>query len=129
MWLSENMKKKEAFGFAEEAVVTVAETETAVLSDGEKRGVKTVYPGGFVWRPKRGDELLVMKDADGGSIAIGTVKDNISQTIEPGEAMVFTSAGYIHLKNSGEILLSGDLTVTGKINAVGGVFSNGTEIE
>lgn len=62
MWLSRGREEKAVEeAAAESGPVTLAGAETAVYLAGERRNVSLCTPGGYVWRPRVGQEVLVLK--------------------------------------------------------------------
>ena len=63
MWLSRKLSQHEMqdVASAQDGTVTVEGGELAVFSSGEKREVKTAAPGGYEWRPRKGENVLVVR--------------------------------------------------------------------
>ena len=61
MWLSRKLSQHEMqdVASAQDGTVTIEGGELAVFSSGEKREVKTAAPGGYEWRPRKGENVLV----------------------------------------------------------------------
>lgn len=108
MWLSKQRREAEVPLTAEETVRTVQAQTVGT----EQLLLYTVAPGGFAWRPKAGDQLVVLKD-----LAVGS-KTPCPIRLAPGECCLFTQGAYIHLTAEGEIALHGQLTLNGQ--AMGG---------
>lgn len=62
MWLSgEREEKAVEEAAAESGPVTLTGAEIAVYLAGERRNVALCAPGGYAWRPRVGQEVLVLK--------------------------------------------------------------------
>ena len=108
MWLSEERGKQTTQEpVAEWGRVTVSEP-TAVYLSGEKRNVGLCCPGGMTWRPKVGQEVLVLKAGSEGEqpFLLGAVC----------REKTGLKAGEVRIGESGACILLGDrLTLQGEI--------------
>lgn len=111
MWISEErVKKTAAEPAAEWGAVTVA-GPAAVYLGGERRKVALCCPGGYAWRPRVGEEVLVLKagpEAEQPYI-LGVTR---TEALQPGQVRVGTAeCGLL----CGEALeLTGPVTVNGE---------------
>lgn len=118
MWLSRKLASHEMQGVAsaQDGTVTIDGEEMAVFSSGEARGVQTVGPGGYEWKPRRGEDVLVVRGGTFGeeSYAVG-VSGGGSGELEPGEVRIRSAlAGTeIVLRNNGVIELNGAVFING----------------
>lgn len=117
MWLS---KKAAARGFGavemsgcQDGVVTISSGDTAVMSGCEQRRLDVCAPGGYSWRPEVGQDVIIIKTAEGSGVVAGT-RGAGSDELSPGEVMLSSGGCSILLKNSGVIELSGDVYINGK---------------
>ena len=96
--------------------VTVDGAETAVFSSGERRGAKTASPGGVIWKPRRGGEVLVVRGGTFGeeAYAVGVVEAAASG-LAPGEVRIRSGTGTaeIVLHNNGRVDINGLLFING----------------
>ena len=129
MWLSENMKRTAPAVQADQAVVTITGGETAIYTDGEERNVDILSSPGIGWRPKCGDEILVIKDSGGRKNVFGKKQGALSENIAPGEVLIYSDSGTIWLKNNGDVHISRNLFVNGYVYSDGGYFPGGTDSE
>ena len=107
---------------------TVAGGNAAVFTDGEYRGVRVFSPGGYVWRPAVGDDVLVLKTPDG-TYALGAETVGAPEDMQPGDVFVRAASGAsVYLKTDGTVLVSGDVSVRGRVDIEGSLYINGTEI-
>jgi len=78
MWLSRKLSQHEMqdVASAQDGTVTIEGGELAVFSSGEKREVKTAAPGGYEWRPRKGENVLVVRGGTFGeeAYAVGVVE-------------------------------------------------------
>lgn len=111
MWISEERTKKVAGESAAEwGAVTVA-GPAAVYLGGERRKVALCCPGGFAWRPKVGEEVLVLKagpDAEQPYI-LGLTQ---VEELEPGQVRL--GSRECGLLCGEELELTGPVTVNGE---------------
>ena len=118
MWLSRKLTQHEVqdAASAQDGTVTIGDGETAVYSSGEKRGVETVGPGGYEWRPRKGTDVLVVRGGSFGEevYAVGAVGQE-AQGLAPGEVRIRSAAAgtEIVLRNSGRIDINGVLFING----------------
>lgn len=111
MWLSQNLVRGTSVQEKlQPGVVTVGGASPAVLTDGEKRNLKILSPGGYFWRPATGEKVLVSGD-DGGCV-LGKLQE--APALAPGEIRIVTGAAIISLLPSGEIHLTGDIYLNGE---------------
>ena len=118
MWLSEKLSRHEVqdVASAQDGTVTIEGAETAVFSSGEKREVKTVGPGGYEWRPRKGEEVLIVRGGVFGeeAYAAGAVEREETE-LAPGEVRI--RSGFegteIVLRNNGRIDINGALFING----------------
>lgn len=119
MWLSKKLTQHELqnTASAQSGTVTVEGAEAAVYADGEVRGVKTVSPRGFFWRPGNGENVLVIKGGVFGEEAyiVGAVQED-GGALDAGEVRIASAGGgaEIVLRNSGRIDISGSVFINGE---------------
>lgn len=109
MWLS----KSSAPAPAEEdaarmGTVSMAAEAVAAVSDTEYRDLHLLSPGGYAWRPKVSDQVLILKDTVLGA------RGQCPVALQPGEACIFSDNCYIHLTRNGSIRLVGKLYINGQ---------------
>lgn len=119
---------KRAAAGADIGSVTIGGDSVAVLTEGELRELALVSPGGYVWRPQAGDSVLVLKTAEGESLAVGAIMGQSPPGMENGEVYIISKAGAaLRLKNNGKIELLGDVEIEGTLNVSGGLKINGQD--
>lgn len=116
MWLSEKTAGSTKSGGAEFGTVTIGGGSVGVMTDSERRGLKVYGPGGYVWRPRTGESLLVLKCGEEGaqSCVAGTEPPAAPPNMENGEIYITSASGTsLYLKNDGRVLLTGQLYING----------------
>ena len=68
MWLSKKLNEdtRDASAAALRGAVTMGGAEAAVWSCGEERNLPAAAPGGYAWRPRFGENVLVLKGGETG---------------------------------------------------------------
>ncbi|MCI6109560.1 MAG: hypothetical protein MR849_03025 [Oscillibacter sp.] len=118
MWLSRKLSQHEMqdVASAQDGTVTIEGGELAVFSSGEKREVKTAAPGGYEWRPRKGENVLVVRGGTFGeeAYAVGVVEAAASG-LAPGEVRIRSGTGTaeIVLHNNGRVDINGLLFING----------------
>ena len=125
MWTSN--RKREGLSqecTADQGIVTLGGDPAAVYLGGERRWVSLYAPGGYQWRPKAGDKVLVVKAGDHREIPclVGKRPDELSEEDElpPGSVRIHSGTGVVLLNEEGltlqgdEVALEGDITVNGQ---------------
>ena len=110
MWISEKMimaQKKKPSG-----EMTSVTGSTQAKGAGEYRSRPLAGPSGVMWSPPNAAKAVVVATTDGGRACLGTLED--SGSLEPGELRLFSSGGAeIYLKNSGEVVINGQIFAAG----------------
>lgn len=112
MWLSQKLRERKEDGAGELGVVSIAGSAPAVLSRGEERALPVLAPGGYRWRPRSGETVLVVR---GGALGeerylVGCVQQGDA---EPGEVCLESDGASIRLCADGRIELTGRLYING----------------
>ena len=118
MWLSKKLTQNEMqnTASAQSGTVTVEGTEAAVYTSGEDRDVKVASPRGFFWKPRSGENVLVIKGGVFGEEAyiVGAVQQD-NGTLAAGEVRLASAGGAeIILRNSGRVDINGSLFINGE---------------
>lgn len=118
MWLSKKLTQHEMqnAASARSGTVTVEGAEAAVYTGGEERDVKVASPRGFFWKPRNGENVLVIKGGVFGEEAyiVGAVQKD-EGTLNAGEVRIASANGgaEIVIKNDGTVNISGNLFING----------------
>ena len=120
MWLSKRIvQETPEFEPATLGTVSIGGEDAAVVTDGEKRDVRIISPGGYCWQPGAGESVLVLKASQ---TYIPGALQTAQAELAPGEVMVFSNAARIVLRNNGDMELKGKVRITGRL------FVNGREL-
>lgn len=115
MWISERSQKRTVLdGMAQVGYVTLPGDPAGVYLDGERRELPLFGPGGYVWRPARNTQVLVIKTGGDGEAPCVAGARCGQATLEEGEILIHTGAAAIRLSPNGVIDVSGALRVNGK---------------
>jgi hypothetical protein len=126
MWLAKRSNRGGAPPGASYGVVTIGGRASAAVTDTELRDIGACLPGGYCWRPKAGQSVLILKDGEKNYI-IGAV-ENDGDGLESGEIIIRSDAVSIELRNDGKIKITGDTSLKGDIEIEGSLKINGNEI-
>ena len=122
MWLSERAGRGRAVAkSADIGDVTIADERTGVMLDGEQRSLGLCFPGGYAWRPRKGQSVVVIKSADGECLVAGLPQNTAPAALNPGEVRVSADGG-------AEIKLTDGIALRGKrIDLFGELYINGVK--
>lgn len=118
MWLSKKLTQHEMqnAASAQSGTVTVEGAEAAVYTSGEDRNVKVASPRGFFWKPRNGENVLVIKGGVFGEDAyiVGAVQQD-GGALAAGEVRIASAGGAeIILRNSGRVDINGSVFINGE---------------
>ena len=119
MWLARQMRSAPPTADADMGVTTIAGDRVGVLTRGEVRELPVYGPGGYVWLPENGAEVLVIKGGPGGEeqCVAGMRQLQPPENMQPGEIFLQGPRNTsIYLRSDGTIAIQGDVDITG--NAV-----------
>jgi len=105
--------------------ITIGGESAGVMTAAEKRDMAVVSPAGFVWRPKAGQSVLVLKTGEGESFIAGAVQEAEAGSLKSGELRICSDCAAITLKNDGSISISGNLSLSGSLSVSGDVDIGG----
>lgn len=113
MWLSKKQRAKPpATDGAELGVTTVGGDPAGVYLSTERRSLPVCSPGGYCWKPRVGEELLVLKVGEQYRIAGA---EQAGANLLPGEVSISSANGAaLTLTNAGEVELEGELIINGE---------------
>lgn len=115
MWIAERGRGRgDPEGSALVGRVTLAGDPAGVYLDGERRGLPVYGPGGYLWRPARGQEVLVLKTGRAGEQpCVAGARGQPGWNLNPGEVYLYSSGASIHLRSDGVISMQGLVLVNG----------------
>lgn len=116
MWIAERSRRRpEPEGTAAVGQVTLPGDPAGVYLDGERRQVPVFAPGGYVWRPRRGGQVLVLKTGDRGEApCVLGERCTDRWELEEGEILLYSGKAALRLKPDGTVDVTGALTVNGQ---------------
>jgi len=116
MWTASRMKgtNTDRQGIADVGVVTASGTESGVLLGSERRWLPVMAPGGYRWRPRTGEAVLVLKTGnDGESPCILAGENRKEDLLQPGEVELAGPGCGVKLTQNGRVAIQGAVTVNG----------------
>ena len=117
MWTS---RQARAMGQAEQScadlgVVTVSGQENGVYLGTERRWLPVMGPGGYQWRPRVGEQVLVLKTGTDGELGcIVARQDENDGQLLPGEVQISTQDCSIKLTAAGGVEITGAVSINGQ---------------
>lgn len=113
---------------ADQGTVTLGGDPAGVYLGGERRWVSLYAPGGYQWRPRAGDKVLVVKAGDHRELPclVGKRPDPLAdeEALEPGSVRIHSGTGVVLLNEAGLTLKGGEVALEGDTITV-----NGQELE
>ena len=121
MWLSRQQKRETEERAVATGPVTISGERVSVELDSERRDLIIYGPGGYRWRPKTGEQVLVVR-TDEGLCVVGTP---CTCGLDAGEAGLAAPGGAeVTVKRDGHVLLSGAVEVNGELRVQGEVLED-----
>ena len=131
MWLSEMAGRSglESENPIQTGRVTIGGAAPAVFTDGETRSIRVLAPGGFIWKPAAGQNILALK-ADDGAFYLAGAEVPAADSLRNGELCLFSQdhAAEIILDNNGTIRMKGNLNIQVVVNIIGSIYLNGVSL-
>lgn len=113
MWMAKKLTEKRRSSAAQRGTVSIGGEASAVLADGEIRNLAAAAPGGYVWRPRGGEQVLVLKGDE--RCILAEIPETQTLSLEPGEVCIRSFGGAaIYLRNDGRVELVGEVFANGK---------------
>ncbi len=114
MWISkQNSQARTAETVADTGTVTMSGYTLAAYSGGERRGLALYAPGGILWRPEIGDNVLLLRLGDDGQPCVAGALCQETDDLAPGELCLRSKGASICLRNDGTIEISGTIVEMG----------------
>lgn len=116
MWTSSQSRiaKSVPDSQADLGVVTVSAREAGVYLGTERRWLPVMAPGGYRWRPRLGDQVLVLKTGtQGESGCILARQEDAADELQPGEVELTGKDCRVKLSADGTVELWGEVAVNG----------------
>lgn len=118
MWTAKHSKQNSSgvWAAADQGSVTLGGNPAGVYLDADRRWMQVYAPGGYQWKPKARQQVLVIKSGQQGesSCVAGRLVEEDGM-LKPGEVTISSDAGAkISLTNEGKICLAGAVEVGGE---------------
>lgn len=115
MWIARQGRRQTgAQPQAQVGRVTLPGDPAGVYLSGERRELPVFAPGGYVWRPAAGREVLVLKTGpDGAAACVAGERCGAEEGLEEGEVLLHAGKASIRLSPDGTIWLEGQLRLNG----------------
>lgn len=116
MWTSSQKKNVgvQTQGGADLGVVTATGSENGVSLGTERRWLRVMAPGGYHWKPKAGEQVLVLKlGQDGETACILACPEQQENNLLPGEVELHAQGCALKLSNNGAVELRGEVRING----------------
>ncbi len=123
MWMGERLNRKDESEItaADMGRTTISGEKVAVMSRGELRELEIWSPGGYRWRPRRDDEVLVVKGGTAGEerCVLAMAPEEAPEEIAAGEVCIFSEGAVVLLRSDGSVeVKSSDAAVKVRGSAV-----------
>ena len=119
MWLSKQMRPAPPTADADLGVTTIAGDRVGVMTRGEVRDLPVYGPGGYIWLPENGANVLVIKGGPGGQeqCVTGVRQSAPPEDLQPGEICLQGPDGQsaIYLRKNGMVEIRGMLFINGEL--------------
>lgn len=120
MWISKQITgaSLNESALAGRGEVTISHGAVGVYTDAERRDVPSVTPGGYTWRPRQGQRVLVIKTDEGESVIAGLLQEPDEN--QDGDIIIETDSARIKIsKIDGTVTLGGKVYITGDLYVKG----------
>ena len=113
MWIADRRENRRTEESAALGQVTLGGDPAGVFAGGERRWMPVYSPGGYRWRPRAGEKVLVVRAGEEReSPCVAGVRQEAGE-LEPGEVRLTGGSGGVRLY-SGGVALTGGVTVNGQ---------------
>ena len=104
---------------AELGVVTIGGNPAAVETRGEVRNLPVFGPGGYIWQPRRGQQVLILKGGPGGEEqCLAAAEQAAAGDLLPGATALRVGKASLVLRIDGKIELRGLIYMNGELVSV-----------
>lgn len=104
-------------------VTTIAGDRVGVITRGEVRDLPVYGPGGYLWAPGNGEDVLVVRGGPGGEeqCVAGMKPADPPVSVQPGEVCIFGPKGNaIYLRQDGSVeIRGGEVAIYGNLRVNG----------
>lgn len=114
MWVSKQSKKRGSEAAAQVGLVTAGGQENGIYLGTQRCGLPVLAPGGYRWRPKTGEQVLVLKTgAAGEKPCVLACREEVAAPLQPGEVELYAPNCGLKLTESGGVEVRGNVSVNG----------------
>lgn len=114
MWVSKQSKKRGADAAAQVGLVTAGGQESGVYLGTQRCWLPVLAPGGYRWRPKAGEQVLVLKTgAEGEPPCVLARREEEAAQLRPGEVELYAPNCGLKLTEAGGVEVRGRVSVNG----------------
>jgi len=119
MWLGKQLadstRPREDSTAVDMGITTIGGARAAVETRGENRDLPVYGPGGYIWQPRAGDKVLVVKGGVSGAeqCVVAREQETAPEDMAQGDVYIQAGGASVWLHSSGRIDISGDLYVNG----------------
>lgn len=116
MWIAKRTRGEAQSTLAESGTVSIGGGAAGVMSRGELREVPTAASGGYAWRPRCGERVLVVRGAEEDACWVVGSLDGaaVQETLDDGEVCIYSAGGAsIRLCSDGRVEINGAVYVNG----------------
>lgn len=117
MWLSRKMRPMPPTADADLGMTTISGDSVGVVTRGEVRALPIYGPGGYLWMPRNGEAVLVVKGGPGGEeqCVAGMRQETVPEDMKPGEIYLRGPEGNsVYLRQNGRVEIWGSLFINGE---------------
>lgn len=143
MWISKCSRETGVRGnTADLGQVTIGGDPAGVFLSGERRNLPIYAPCGFWWKPKVGQDALVIKSGQAADqlCVAGVKQGKAPATLAEGEVLMGNEHVWIKTANDGvfvngetkvvgKLSVSGDASISGSISMNGAIYVGGVTLE
>lgn len=113
MWIADRRESRRTEESAALGQVTLGGDPAGVFAGGERRWMPVYSPGGYRWRPRAGEKVLVVRAGEEREApCVAGVRQEPGE-LEPGEVCLTGGTGGVRLY-SGGVELTGEVKVNGQ---------------
>lgn len=117
MWLSKRLRQTAAGEetAADLGITTIGGSSAGVYTRGETRDLAICTPGGLLWKPRSGEQVVVLKGGPGGEEAfVLGARSEEDNSLEDGEIGLRVGGAAVLVKKDGTVRINGGLIINGK---------------
>lgn len=134
MWMGEQLKRRDdsQLTTAEMGKTSIEGETAAVVTRGEQRELEIWTPGGYCWRPKREEEVLVIKGGTAGEerCVVAKAPEKAPTDLAAGDVCIFSGGTSVVLRSGGTVEITGaPIRLCGSVQVTGSLRVNGAAVK